>query len=87
MVRDPDTSTPEGFVRPILVVNPVADRTFKAFAEQQLDEGSSSVSDLEARLRVRYPRAAVHARELSGEPIAIWYVYRDGHWTTDRADG
>jgi hypothetical protein len=74
-------------LRPILVVNPVADRTFKAFAEQQLDDGASSVRDLETRLRVRYPRSAVHARELSGEPITIWYVYRDGHWTSDRANG
>jgi hypothetical protein len=78
---------PEGCVRPILVVNPVADRTFKAFAEQQLDEGTPSLRELETMLRVRYPRAAVHARELSGEPITIWYVYRDGHWTIDRADG
>ena len=66
---------------PTLVANPVTDRSFSAFAEQQLDEGASTIVEFEARLRVRYPEAVVHARELTGEPTAIWYVYRDGHWT------
>jgi hypothetical protein len=33
---------------------------------------------------VLYPRAAVHARDLAGELIPVWYVYRDGHWTDPR---
>ena len=74
-------------MRPTLVVNPVEDRAFTEFAEQQLDDGTQTLAALEARLRSRYPHAAVHARELSGEPLTIWYVYRDGHWTNDRADG
>ena len=68
-------------MRPTLVANPVTDRIFNAFAEQQLDGGVSSTAEFQARLRVRYPRAVVHARELAGEPTVIWYVYRDGRWT------
>jgi hypothetical protein len=68
-------------MRPTLVVNPVTDRRFGAFAERELDEGAATVEELQARLRVRYPHTAVHRRELAGEPISVWYVYRDGHWT------
>jgi hypothetical protein len=34
---------------------------------------------LEARIRLRYPRARVHPNDLSGRD-AVWYAYRDGHW-------
>ena len=68
-------------MKPTLVVNPVADREFLAFAEHELEAGAGSVADFQSRLRVRYPLAAVHARELSGERLPIWYVYRDGRWT------
>ena len=68
-------------MRPTLVTNPVTDRNFSAFAEKQLDEGASSIDAFEARLRVRYPDAVVHARELAAEFSVIWYVYRDGRWT------
>ena len=71
-------------MRPTLVVNPVTDREFGAFAERQIQEGAVTVEELQARLRVRYPHAAVHRRELANEPITIWYVYRDGHWTNPR---
>ena len=67
-------------MRLTLILNPATDRQFAAFAQQQVDEGALSVDELEGRLRVRYPRAAVHARVLSGELSTIWYVYRDGHW-------
>ncbi len=70
-------------MRPTLVINPVTDRTFSAFAHQELD-GSRDVATLERRLRTRYPDAAVHPRVLSGERIPVWYVYRDGHWTDSR---
>ena len=69
-------------MRPTLVVNPVGDRAFSAFAEQQLSEGYQTIPAFQARLRVLYPQAVVHARELAGELTAIWYVYRDGHWTS-----
>jgi hypothetical protein len=68
-------------MRPILVTNPVGDRTFREYAELQVDDGANTVEILESRLRTRYPQAAVHARELSGERMTMWYVYRDGYWT------
>ena len=54
-----------------------------AFAERMLGEAESAGA-LQAALRVRYPDAVVRARELSGEFLEIWYVYRDGHWTRSR---
>ncbi|HET9346453.1 MAG TPA: hypothetical protein VFO05_12210 [Candidatus Limnocylindrales bacterium] len=65
--------------RPTLIVNPVGDREFSGFANARLD-GAQTVDELQALLRERYPEAVVHARELSGERILVWYVYRDGHW-------
>ena len=68
-------------MRPTLVINPMTDRAFVALAEELAEGGVRTTEALETGLRVRYPRAAVHARDLAGEPITIWYVYRDGHWT------
>jgi hypothetical protein len=68
-------------MRPTLVTNPVNDRNFSAFAERELGEGPSTIDAFQARLRVRYPHAVVHARELAAESAVIWYVYRDGRWT------
>jgi hypothetical protein len=65
--------------RPTLIVNPVADQEFSGFANAQLD-AVQTAAQLEALLRVRYPEAVVHARELSGERILVWYVYREGRW-------
>jgi len=67
-------------MRPTLVVNPSDDQTFRDYAERLLGEWMS-VREFEMRLRARYPRAVVHARELTSEPATIWYVYREGHWT------
>lgn len=74
-------NTEMGAMRPTLVTNPVTDRNFSAFAEQQLSDGASTIVEFQARLRVRYPHAVVHARELAAEASVIWYVYRDGRWT------
>jgi hypothetical protein len=65
---------------PTLVVNPADDRVFAAFAQLVVDHGTSSITDFQRRLRSVYPSATVHARELAGEPLQVWYVYRDGHW-------
>ena len=73
-------------MRPTLVTNPVNDRVFATFAEQQLEDGMDLTS-FGARLRVRYPRAVVHSRDLAGEPTTVWYVYRDGHWTNADESG
>jgi hypothetical protein len=70
-------------MRPTLIVNPVTDRAFVEFANQELD-GARDIEGLKGRLRTRYPHAAVHVRLLSGEGTTVWYVYRDGHWTDPR---
>jgi len=71
-------------MKPILVVNPTIDEVFGAFAQTIVDHGSTSPVDLEARLRVVYPLAVVHAREIAAERFLIWYVYREGHWIASR---
>ena len=38
---------------------------------------------LRARLRETYPLVVVRRREISGERVEVWYVYRDGRWTPD----
>jgi hypothetical protein len=66
--------------RPVIVANPAGDREFRALIESSLLSGSRHPEDLEALLRTRYPEALVRPRELADEPMAVWYVYRDGHW-------
>lgn len=66
--------------RPILVVNPADDDVFGSFARVLVNHGASTTDELERRLRPLYAKAVVHARELSSEPLVIWYVYRDGQW-------
>jgi hypothetical protein len=68
-------------MKPTLIVNPTDDEIFGAYADLLVEHGAVSVEDLERRLRTVYPRATVHARDLSGESVLIWYVYRDGAWT------
>ena len=61
-----------------VVAVPSVDREFGRFVQTCL----SPVPDLqmlEARLRVRYPRARVQVSELIGLD-GVWYAYRDGHW-------
>ena len=74
-------------MKPILIVNPVTDHAFVTVAEGFVESGAQTTADLESLLRVEYPRAVVHARELSGEPTTVWYVYRDGRWTNARQSG
>jgi len=67
--------------RPTIIRNPASDRTFQEAIEEVLDTGVLEPAAAEKQLRERYPRAVVRPRELAGEPIAVWYVYRDGRWT------
>jgi hypothetical protein len=69
----------------MLVVNPVADSAFVALANRLVDDGVDDPATLEQRLREQHPRAVVRPRILSGEPIQIWYVYRDGYWVRSDA--
>jgi hypothetical protein len=68
------------------VTNPAHDLAFAAAAEGLLDEGILQIDAFRTRLRVGYPAVAVNLRELSSEPLIVWYVYRDGRWTAEQAD-
>lgn len=37
-------------------------------------------ADLEEALRPYFPAVRIQPRELEGEPIPTWYVYRDGRY-------
>ena len=65
---------------PILVVSPQDDAAFRRLAEQHLSDGAATPAALQAALRDHHPNVVVRARELTGEPGVIWYVYREGHW-------
>lgn len=67
--------------RPILVINPANDTGFRDRADSALREGQS-VAELQQILRADYPRAIVRSRDLAGERLVVWYVYRDGRWVT-----
>ncbi|MEA2519852.1 MAG: hypothetical protein QOF49_1932 [Chloroflexota bacterium] len=67
--------------RPTLVLSPPDDDAFRATAEGLLRSGIDGPGALQAGLRRTYPAALVRPRELAGEHIEMWYVYRDGHWT------
>lgn len=69
---------------PDLLVNPRHDQVFESVAEGLSSRPGASPASLQAALRTSYPNAIVHARDLSGEPRAVWYVYRDGHWISGR---
>jgi hypothetical protein len=65
---------------PTLVLNPDDDEQFAAAALGLVMQGARTASRLQAALRRTYPAALVRRRELSGEAIEVWYVYREGHW-------
>jgi hypothetical protein len=67
-------------MRPILVVNPRADREFVHLASRLVEDGIDSPEALESNLRRRYPLAVVRQRVLSAESMRTWYV-------SGRADG
>ena len=73
-------------MKPTLVVNPAGDRIFAAYAAMLVDHGAVSTAELEGRLRTVYPDAVVHSRLLVGEPVVIWYVYREGRWVDARLE-
>ena len=66
--------------RPVVIANPPGDREFRQMIDSALVSGGWLPRDLEKLLRTRYPNAVVRPRELDAERIAVWYVYRDGHW-------
>jgi hypothetical protein len=64
-----------------LIINPLSDQQFVAFVREQAP-GTPTPDALQARLRTQYEHAVVRKRELSGESMSVWYVYRDGNWTS-----
>ena len=67
-------------MKPTLVVNPDDDDVFATYARVLVEDGAATIEEFERRLRTMYPGAAAHRRELVGEAVLIWYVYRDGYW-------
>ena len=65
-----------------IVVNPANDAQFVRTV-RELAGREHSRHAFEAKLRTRYPSAAVRHSELSGEAGERWYVYRDGRWAGD----
>ncbi len=65
---------------PLLVVFPANDQDFRGWAERLVAGSNGRPDRLERSLRGRYPDAVVRPRDLSGDVMAIWYIYRDGSW-------
>ena len=66
---------------PVLFLNPSQDAVFADRVDRLMEAGISEPDELERRLQEDYPGAVVRPRDLANERIAVWYVYRDGHWT------
>jgi hypothetical protein len=65
---------------PLLRCFPSIDRPFAEFAAERLGRlSTTSILALQQAIGDRYPRVAIHRRDLSGERGETWYVYRDGH--------
>ena len=65
---------------PRIMTIPSSDAAFREHVQQlTAREPSATADDLQARLRMIFPRVVVRERALSSEPLA-WYVYRDGGW-------
>ena len=67
----------------VLVLNPTSDNAFRRDVDEAIKAGASSPESLADALRAAYPRLVVRRRELSAEPQAVWYVYRDGAWRSE----
>lgn len=75
MSPDLDKPVPEVGV----VCLPSSDAEFVRVVGEALASGRvATMAGLEERVRPSYPNVRVVARELTGEPLPTWYVYRDG---------
>jgi hypothetical protein len=61
--------------------NPRDDVDFVALVSR-LGATALQPGDLQRSLRQAYPDAVVRSSGLAGEQIEVWYVYRDGSWTS-----
>jgi hypothetical protein len=66
-----------------ITINPATDRLF-ASAVRRAAAASRSLSELEERLRRRFPQVRVRSQVGDGRGLSTWFVYRDGCWTSDR---
>jgi PAS domain-containing protein len=65
---------------PRIITIPSSDAAFREHVQRlTARDPSATAGDLQARLRMIFPRVVVRERALSSEPSA-WYVYRDGGW-------
>jgi hypothetical protein len=69
---------------PTIVRNPSDDPGFAAAVDGVLGQGITDIPSFVERLRKLYPLVLVRPRELAGEATVVWYVYRDGRWTSQR---
>ncbi len=67
---------------PSLIINPSADEEFGRVARMAVDLAAGDIRAAELGLRERYPNALIRARDISGETIVVWYVYREGLWVS-----
>ncbi len=67
---------------PTVIINPRDDLSFTELVERALQGGVDSPKALEGKLRERHGNAVVRRRELAGERVDVWYVYREGHWVS-----
>lgn len=64
--------------RPRLFCFPSSDRFFASIVEEVASGlALDSPDELAEALRPLYPLVSVHPRALTGEQVAIWYVYRE----------
>ncbi len=68
--------------QPALALFPRTDPEFVSSVYTSIVDDDDPAA-LQARLREAYPLAVVRRREISGERVEVWYVYRDGRWTPD----
>jgi hypothetical protein len=66
--------------RPTIVRNPADDLDFARAIEDAMAGGVAEPHEAQRRLRQVYPRAVVRRRELAGEHLDVWYIYREGRW-------
>ena len=70
-------------MRPTLVLNPRSDAAFTSRVRAAAKDSLERPDDLAQHLRQWYPHVVVRPRELSAERATVWYVYRDGRWTSE----
>ncbi|HUP83299.1 MAG TPA: hypothetical protein VM284_03815 [Candidatus Limnocylindria bacterium] len=68
--------------KPTIVRNPADDMQFKAAVDAAMAGTVSSSEALQEILQPAYPNVLVRPRQLAGERGLVWYVYRDGRWTS-----